>query len=248
MKFGLIGKGLSHSYSKAFFEEYFARNEISATYDNLSLEAISEFEALAREFCGFNVTIPYKQAIIPFLDELDPVAERIGAVNCISNFNGVLKGYNTDYYGFAESLKPLLRADTKAALVLGSGGAARAVCVALEDLGVSWNIVSRSGREGLLRYSDLSEKIISDNPLIINATPCGMFPKTDESPQIPYEFLSDRNICYDLIYNPAETEFLRKSRERGATIKNGLQMLELQALKSMEIFNLKKLKDDEQFE
>ena len=238
MKFGLIGKGLSHSYSKGFFEEFFSKNKIDAIYDNISLEDISEFEYKKDLYQGFNVTSPYKESIIPFLGSLSQEAKRIGAVNCIKNDNGTLKGYNTDYYGFMYSLKPLLLPEDQNALILGSGGASKAVSAVLSDLNIKHIIVSREGRKNILSYKELAREIVEQHSLIINTTPLGMYPNCENFPNIPYQFLGEKHLCFDLIYNPPETEFLRQSKAMGARTQNGLEMLHRQAIKSMEIFEL----------
>jgi len=244
--FGLIGYPLSHSFSAKFFAEKFASEGISdAGYQLFPLESISEITtliALQPDLQGFNITIPYKVAILPFLDHISDAAKSVGAVNCVKierNESGItLTGLNTDVYGFRESLTPVLKHIHKNALVLGTGGAAKAVCYTLNELGINYTLVSRSGnKESVLNYSQLSEKIVSGNLLIINTSPVGTFPDVDKCPDIPYQFLGSKHLLFDLIYNPDETKFLRLGREAGATTLNGANMLVLQAEKSWEIWN-----------
>lgn len=190
---------------------------------------------------GLNITIPYKTEIIPYLDELSPVAKSIGAVNCIkitgNGFNLSLKGYNTDADAYRETLKPLLQNEHSNALVLGTGGAARAVCYALKDLNIEYTLVSRKEKPGVLTYSDINKQIIYEHSLIINATPVGMFPDENHCPPLPYKALTPKHLIYDLIYNPEETLFLKKGKEAGAQVKNGLEMLYLQAEMSWKVWN-----------
>ena len=258
-KYGLLGHPLGHSFSRKFHNDRFARLSIDAEYVNFDLADIQELPAvLASEpsLCGLNVTIPYKQQVMQFLDELDPVAERIEAVNtvCIrripadqpSHLPGLwLKGYNTDIIGFRDSLIPLLRqaglldAEGQAlqgsqALILGTGGASRAVRVALEDLGIVPVFVSRSSSPGRLTYADLTAEVMAAHRVIVNCSPVGMYPHVDECPDIPYLHLTPQHICYDLIYNPAVTQFLAKAHEKGALTLSGGAMLEGQAIASYE--------------
>jgi shikimate dehydrogenase len=244
--FGLIGYPLSHSFSAKYFAKKFASENISdADYQLFPLEDISEITTLIslhRDLQGFNITIPYKLAILPYLDHISDEAKSIGAVNCVKierNESGyTLTGYNTDVYGFRESLLPALKPFHTKALVLGTGGAAKAVCYTLNELGLKYTLVSRTGNLGsVLSYTQLTEKIISDNQLIINTSPLGTFPDIDKCPDIPYHFLTKKHLLFDLIYNPAETKFLRLGREAGAQTLNGSIMLELQAEKSWEIWN-----------
>ena len=244
--FGLIGYPLSHSFSAKYFAKKFESESITDTdYRLFPLENIAEVTSLIElqpDLQGFNITIPYKIAILSYLDELSEAAKSVGAVNCVKierDASGVrLTGHNTDVYGFRESLVPFLKPFHTKALVLGTGGASKAVCFTLQELGIRYTMVSRSGNgESVLNYSQLNEQIISDNLLIINTTPVGTFPDTEKCPDIPYKFLSSNHLLFDLIYNPAETKFLRLGREAGATILNGAHMLELQAEKSWEIWN-----------
>ncbi len=246
--FGLIGYPLSHSFSAKYFEKKFATESISdADYRLFPLENISGITSLIeqhQDLQGFNITIPYKVTILPYLSHISVEAESIGAVNCIKidrNANQVkLYGYNTDEYGFRESIKTAIRSYQTNALVLGTGGAAKAVCYTLQQLGIKFTLVSRSAvQKSVLKYSQLTEDIIKDNLLIINTTPLGTYPVIDVCPDIPYHFLGTRHLLFDLVYNPDETMFLRKGREAGATTLNGYKMLELQAEKSWEIWNEK---------
>lgn len=240
-KYGLIGRPLGHSFSAGFFAEKFTREKIDATYDNYELLDIPHyFMDLVKsmpELRGLNVTIPYKQDVIPYLNELSDEAKAIGAVNVVKinhreDGSVYLKGFNSDVIGFSESIKPLLHPWHKKALVLGTGGASKAVVYGLKKMGLIPTYVSRHHREDGLTYQDLSPEIINDNLVIINCSPVGMFPHVDESPAIPYNYLTPKHVLYDLVYNPLETKFLHKGAERGCTIKNGLEMLHLQALAS----------------
>jgi len=209
-------------------------------YTNFDLEHIQEFKETLKtpNLGGINVTIPYKKDVIPFLDSLDPVAQEIGAVNVIKILpNQKLVGYNSDYYGFTESLKPLLNDSIKKALILGTGGASKAIAYALKQLNIQYTFVSRRPQTDQFTYSDLDEHILNDYRLIINCTPLGTHPDIANSPEIPYGFLTKNHVLYDLIYNPSETTFLKKGKKQGATIANGSQMLVLQAEKSWEIWN-----------
>lgn len=238
-QYGLIGFPLSHSFSPDFFNQKFEQNNIAAIYKSYPIEDIALLPKLLFEesgLKGLNVTIPYKTSVIPYLDFISKEAQQIGAVNCIKIAGAKLFGYNTDHYGFTASLKPLLAQGIKAALVLGSGGSAQAVIYALRQMNIAYQIVSHSG-QGNYDYSDLNEEIIQSHLLIINTTPLGMYPHTENYPAIPYSFLSEKHLLFDLIYNPEQTAFLRQGAARGAAIKNGLEMLQLQAEKSWEIWN-----------
>lgn len=253
-KFGLIGYPLGHSFSKSYYLEKFEREGIQGVdYDLYPLETISDFPRLLAEdplLLGVNVTIPYKIAVMNYLDALSPEAAAIGAVNCIRierNAGGqaYLKGYNTDVFGFAQSLQPLLKDWHRRALVLGNGGAARAVCYALEHLGIEWRLVSRTPQKQQmdtgapqlqLGYDELDQDIFEKHLLIINTTPLGTFPAIDQAPDIPYKWLGAQHLLYDLIYNPAETTFMSKGKAQGATVKNGHEMLILQAERNWDIW------------
>ena len=241
--YGLLGYPLGHSFSRAFFTEKFTREGIAAEYLNFELPGIEQFDAevLARHprLRGFNVTIPYKQAIIPRLDSLTEEAAAIGAVNVVRvepAANGQrLVGTNSDWIGFTQSLRPLLQAEDREALILGTGGASRAVVYSLERLGIRPHLVSRQARQGVLDYAVLPQWMERCR-LIVNCTPLGMFPHVDDCPPIPYEQITPAHLLYDLVYNPAETLFLRKGAERGARTKNGAEMLERQALAAWEFW------------
>ena len=244
-KFGLIGFPLSHSFSRKFFTEKFANEGINAVYLNFELENIGELSHLISthpDLEGFNVTIPYKEQIISYLDQIDESAAQIQAVNTVklSRFDRRISfhGYNTDIHGFQKSIKPLLQKYHHKALVLGTGGASKAVIKALENLGIDAILVSRNPEEkGEISYTDLDEDIMDSYKIVINTTPIGTFPNIDGCPAIPFEWITSKHLLFDLVYNPEVTEFLKQGRERGATIKNGLEMLHLQALAAWEIWN-----------
>ena len=242
--YGLIGYPLSHSFSKGFFAEKFAREGIQGClYDSFSIPAITDLTTLINQYGvqlqGLNVTIPYKQAVIPFLDELSPAAETMKAVNCIHFKDGKKIGYNTDAIGFRRSLEPLLKPHHEKALVLGTGGAAKAVQYVLEALNIPYRLVSRKAVAGVITYDDLNADLMADHTVIVNTTPLGMYPNADAAPALPYEHITPQHLLYDLIYNPALTAFLQKGADKGATIKNGHEMLILQAEASWEIWNEK---------
>ncbi len=245
--YGLIGFPLKHSFSSKYFTEKFEKEGINAEYLNFEIEDILQIREVIlfnQRLRGLNVTIPYKEQVIPFLQEISPKAREIGAVNVIKidrlpndMYNYRLTGYNTDYIGFKKSIEPLIRPEIhKKALVLGTGGASKAVTHALADLGIEWKYVSRTLGGTRFTYADLTQEIIDEYKIIINASPVGTFPKTDECPDIPYQFLSQHHLLYDLVYNPAETLFLKKGKSQGATIKNGAEMLQLQAEAAWEIW------------
>lgn len=243
-KFGLIGKNISYSFSKKYFTEKFKNLELNNyTYENFDLQAIEDFPVMYKDLRdqiqGFNVTIPYKQDIIKYLDEIDEDANTIGAVNTIKILKeGKLKGYNTDIYGFENSLRPLLHSHIKKALILGTGGASKAIAFVLKKNDIYCNFVSRNPTNPqTISYDDLDVRVISKHHLIINCTPVGTFPNIESSPGIPYEFLGDKHFLFDLVYNPEVSTFLAKGEERGAKIKNGEEMLQLQADRSWEIWN-----------
>ena len=243
--FGLIGYPLSHSFSKKFFSEKFENEQIAdCKYELFPIEKADEMMDLIRKnpsLCGLNVTIPHKLNVIPFLTEIDDAAKNIGAVNCISiDQNGnkpVLKGYNTDAYGFAESLKPLLEKQHQKALIFGDGGAAKAVKYVLEQFNIPYLVVVRNPVPNAILYSAITAEILDEYKLLINTTPLGMLPNLDSFPSIPYQFLTDQHLAYDLVYNPEEPVFLTKAKAQGAKIKNGLEMLYLQAERSWYIWN-----------
>lgn len=245
--YGLIGYPLIHSFSQNFFNQKFESEGIDARYINFEIPDIGDFMEVISEnpaLQGLNVTIPYKEQVIPYMDEMDPDAAKIGAVNVIKFIRGKgdslkFKGYNSDIIGFCDSLKPLLKPHHRKALVLGTGGAAKAVTQGLINLGVETVYVSRTRREGVLTYRDLTPGVMAEHTIIVNTTPLGMYPHTDECPDIPYDELTPRHLCYDLLYNPDVTLFMKKSEERGAEVKNGLEMLLLQAFAAWNIWNAK---------
>jgi len=245
--FGLLGKNISYSFSRGYFAKKFKEEAIrNCEYVNFDIASIDDFSVLIKknspQLKGLNVTIPYKEEIIPFLDKIDKKVKKIGAVNTIKiTKRGELKGFNTDVYGFEKSLEPLLKQHHKKALILGTGGASKAVTFALKKLGIKYKLVSRNPQKKReISYQELSKKIIQKNLLIINCTPLGTHPNIDLFPNIPYQFITKNHLLYDLIYNPNETIFLSKGKEKEATIKNGLEMLELQAEKSWKIWNSNK--------
>lgn len=241
-KFGLIGKKLGHSFSKKYFTAKFEREGIvDAQYDLYELERIDELQALLKrepELVGLNVTIPYKEEVIPLLDELDNAAARIGAVNTIKIANGHTKGYNTDYIGFKNTLEAFYpQAKYKKALVLGTGGASKAICTALSDLGIFYTLVSRNPIAGGLSYGQLTKELLQEYNLIVNTTPLGMAPDTHTFPELPYESITPEHFAYDIVYNPEKTVFLERCEAAGAKIMNGLGMLHGQAEAAWQIWN-----------
>jgi shikimate dehydrogenase len=261
--YGLIGFPLSHSFSKKFFTEKFEKQNIKdAAYDLFQIEDIKELPALLRKnanLCGLNVTVPYKIAVLKYLDWIEHDARNAGAVNCIrimaespvlAAFTGEvgvkghdfrLEGFNTDIYGFEASLRPLLKNQHDQALILGDGGAARAVKCVLDNVGITFKSVTRKPAEGHILFGDLKPHHINQHTVIINTTPIGMSPNVDECPPIPYEAITDKHLLYDLIYNPEQTLFLKKGAEQGAVTKNGYEMLVLQAERSWEIWNSREI-------
>jgi shikimate dehydrogenase len=242
--FGLIGSTVSHSFSKSYFDEKFFREGLrDYHYELFPLGKIQDIQTLLKEnegLCGLNVTLPYKEQVLKYLHEIDPAAEKIGAVNVIRVQNGKLKGYNTDSDAFFETIEKWLPKDKSyRALVLGSGGSSKAVRQALTKLGVEHKIVSREKEKGDYSYEDINNnpKEIAESLLVINTTPLGMHPNTDAMPPLDLEQLTKDHYVYDLIYNPARTQFLQKAEMRGSTIKNGLEMLHIQAEKSWQIWN-----------
>lgn len=243
-KYGLIGYPLGHSFSKEFFNRKFSDEKREAVYLNFEIPSIEKFTEIIDsnpELKGLNVTIPYKQQIIPFLNALDTDAKNIGAVNVIKfshNEKGErqLTGFNSDIIGFKESIRPLLNPSHQKALILGTGGASKAVKHGLEQLGLTPTFVSRTAKEGQLTYADLTEKIMTTHTVIVNTTPLGMFPKVDNCPDIPYEMLTPHHLLFDLVYNPDETLFMKKGKAYGAVTKNGLEMLHLQAVAAWKIW------------
>lgn len=241
-QFGLIGFPLSHSFSRKYFNEKFVKESIQGvSYENYPIESIEQFKSLfdAPDFMGINVTIPYKQQIIPYLDGLDSSAERIGAVNVVKRMkDGKLIGFNSDYAGFKNSLSQLIPDNfSSKALILGTGGAAKAVEVALQDLNIPYRYVSRTAKESILSYEQLKSIDLNEYQLIINSSPLGMYPNVNDAPDIPYAKLTSNHFLYDLIYNPDVTLFMKKGQEKGAKTLNGLAMLIGQAERAWEIWN-----------
>jgi shikimate dehydrogenase len=244
-KFGLIGYPLTHSFSKRYFTEKFETEKIDSTYDNYEINNIGKFTEIIAdnpELVGLNVTIPYKEQVIPFLDELNESAKEIRAVNTVKitrSVSGIhLKGFNTDTFGFETSLKPLLKEHHKKALILGTGGASKALKYVLGKLGIEFISASiEELKENEIRYEEIDEKMMAERHLIINATPLGTYPKVETYANIPYQFITNRHLLFDLVYNPEVTQFMAKGLEKGATVKNGYEMLLNQAIKSYEIWN-----------
>lgn len=246
--YGLIGFPLKHSFSAKFFAEKFHREGIDAEYLNFEIENIHEIRRVIlfhQHMKGLNVTIPYKEKVLPFLHDISPEAEKIGAVNAIKvdrkpgdMYFYRLTGYNTDYIGFRDSLSPLLNpAVHRKALILGTGGASKAVAQALQDLNIDWQYVSRTPQGNRLTYDMLTPEIMSTHQLIVNASPVGTFPHSDVCPDIPYQLLTADHLLYDLVYNPEETLFLKKGKAQETVTKNGREMLEIQAAAAWEIWN-----------
>ena len=256
-KYGIIGYPLVHSFSLGYFTEKFRKEGLEdCEYRTFPIQNISDFPEIIKnnpDLCGLNVTHPHKIGVIYYLDKLDEAAKEIDAVNCIkvvnshpveSFFSGELsstqvrlEGYNTDAYGFEKSLKPLLKRHHQKALILGDGGASRAVAYVLRKLDIEYLIVSRRARSKQVSYNELTAELMADHLLVINTTPLGTYPAIEGCPDIPYEYLSSRHLTYDLVYNPAETEFLKRAKAKGAQTKNGLEMLHIQAEKAWEIWN-----------
>ncbi len=239
--YGLIGKNINYSFSKNFFNNKFENEKIDAIYINFDIKKIEEFKTIVTEnnISGLNITIPYKESIINQLDYVDPTAKKIGAVNTIKFHNNILSGYNTDYLGFYTSIKNIVNSNTKA-LILGTGGASKAIAYTLKILKIKYLFVSRSKKnKNYINYNEISKEIINKHNLIINCTPLGTFPEINQIPQIPISLITKRHIVYDLIYNPSKSLLLKKSEENGATIINGYQMLENQAMESWKIWNSK---------
>lgn len=238
-KFGLIGKTLGHSFSKQFFEQKFESEQIAATFENIELATISEVKTVLKAgFSGLSVTVPYKTAIIPFLDELSVEALAIGAVNSIGFENGKAIGYNTDAHGFHQSIKPFLTNQHERAVIIGTGGAAKAVAYVLQQIGLNVVFVARNPQgENEFPFEVLNEHMIHACKLIVHCTPVGTFPNNADCVPFPFAQLTREHLCIDLIYNPAETRFLAQCKAAGATVLNGYSMLQEQAIKSWEIWN-----------
>ena len=241
-RYGIIGKPLGHSYSERYFTELFAREGIDAQYKPYPIDHIEEVRELLKQLDGFNVTYPYKEAILPYLSEIDSVAQEIGAVNVVHQG----KGYNTDWIGFRDSLAPLVHSGEKA-LLLGTGGVSKAIQYALTEMGVGWTLVSRrlgerrearGERREVIGYEEVDEQVMREHRIIVNCTPLGMHPYENEWPNIPYEYLSKEHLLYDCIYNPERTLFLQKGEEMGCQVKNGLEMLHRQADEAWRVFRV----------
>ena len=243
-KYGLIGYPLGHSFSIGYHNQRFADEGINAKYINFEIPSIDSLPEVLNsnpELKGLNVTIPYKEKVIEFLDYISPEARAIGAVNVIrvvhEGKNIKLRGYNSDVIGFTQSIEPMLESYHKKALVLGTGGASKAIAYGLKSLGIEPVFVSRYERPGTIQYGSITPDVVHEYPVIVNCTPLGMFPKVDTCPDLPYEAMDDKNILYDLIYNPDETLFMKLGAKQGASVKNGLEMLLLQAFASWEFWN-----------
>ncbi|MBQ3624294.1 MAG: shikimate dehydrogenase [Prevotella sp.] len=243
-KYGLIGYPLGHSFSISYFNEKFESEGIDAVYENFEIPQIDDVKEIIDsnpDLKGLNVTIPYKQQVLKYIKELSPEAKAIGAVNVIriehKGNKTVLKGFNSDVIGFTKSIEPILNTYHKKALILGTGGAAKAVQYGLQSLGIETLFVSRTKKKNAITYEEVTADIVREYNVIVNCTPVGMYPHIDECPKLPYEAMDSHTLLYDLLYNPDETKFLRLGAERGATVKNGLEMLLLQAFVSWEIWN-----------
>ena len=238
--FGLIGKDISYSFSKKFFTQKFINEGLNnCSYENYDISSISKLLEVINDtkIKGLNVTIPYKESVIELLNHIDPIAKKIGAVNTIKiDKQNKLLGYNTDYIGFKQSLESNI-SNQKRALILGTGGASKAIVYALKTLNIKTLLVSRKKREESINYEDISNQVIKDHTIIINCTPLGTYPNIEECPKIPYQYITERHLCYDLIYNPIKTKFLILSEKKGASIINGNEMLENQAMESWKIWN-----------
>ena len=240
-QFGLRGYPLSHSFSKKYFTQKFAEEGIhNCNYELYPIASINEFPALLQEVKGLegiNVTIPYKEAVLPFLDEQTAAVQEIGACNCIHIKDGKLIGHNTDVTGFRQSIEPFLQPHHQQALILGTGGAAKAVAWVFKQLGIRFQIVSRKKTATTISYDELDAAMMQTVELVINTTPLGMQPNVLDKPSLPYHCINNRFLCYDLVYNPEKTRFLQLAEEQGATIKNGADMLLIQAEESWKIWN-----------
>ena len=243
-KYGLLGYPLGHSFSRNYFNQKFEAERIDAEYLNFEIPEIKEIKNVIKEnpeLNGLNVTIPYKEQVVPYLDDLDEDARLIGAVNVIKFSKGLfgkvkLKGYNSDIIGFKQSIEPLLKEHHRKALILGTGGASKAVFQGLKQLGVASTFVSRKAKEYCITYEEITPKVMEQYTVIVNTTPLGMYPNVNACPDIPYDLLTSDHLLYDLLYNPDETLFMRKGKEKGAVVKNGLEMLLLQAFAAWEIW------------
>ncbi|MGB5497911.1 MAG: shikimate dehydrogenase [Maribacter sp.] len=240
-RFGLVGKNISYSFSKEYFTQKFKESGLDHhSYENFDLVSIEDFQELIRlnkNLKGLNITIPYKEVVMPYLDKLSRKAKKIGAVNTIKFTKKGLKGFNTDIYGFKKSIQPFLKKHHKKALILGTGGASKAVAFVFGELEIKYKYVSRNPEKNQLGYGDLNLEVLKKYTLIVNCTPQGTFPNIEDKPAIPYQYISKEHLLFDLIYNPEKTAFLLEGEKRGASICNGLRMLELQAEKAWKIWN-----------
>ena len=240
VRFGLVGKDISYSFSRGYFTKKFADLGLEDhSYENFDFQAIEEIQDVLdnnSDIKGMNVTIPYKQEVMPFLTELDPEAEKIGAVNTIQFSKNGLKGFNTDAYGFKNAMAPFLKPHHTKALILGTGGASKAVAYVLGELGISYVFVSRNPGKNKISYDQVTEEVLKEHTILVNCTPLGTHPNIEQRPALPYEFITDQHFLFDLIYNPEKTAFLAAGEAKGAQISNGLRMLELQADRSWEIW------------
>ena len=239
--YGLVGKSISYSFSEKYFTEKFKKDKIqNCTYKNFDLNNIKDLVSILKEndLKGLNITIPYKEQVLSYLDEIEDNAKLIGAINTIKiNKDKTLTGYNTDFIGFINTLRPHINSNCKKALILGTGGASKAIEYGLKKLNIESKKISRNKKKGDLTYQEIDSDIIKEYQIIINTTPIGTYPDIENCPDIPYKYLTKKHICYDLIYNPDETTFLRKSKKKGAITINGLRMLEIQAEESWKIWN-----------
>ncbi|MFX0558314.1 shikimate dehydrogenase family protein [Maribacter sp. CXY002] len=240
-KFGLVGRNISYSFSRGYFAKKFEKLGLKGySYENFDLSKIEEFKDVITkvdDLKGLNVTIPYKQDVIPYLDKLSDAAKKIGAVNTIKISEKGLIGHNTDAYGFQKSIEPYLKKHHNKALILGTGGASKAIAYVLDNLNIAYAFVSRTGKNNGYTYEELSKKVLQDHLVIINCTPIGTFPDIEAKPNLPYQHIVENHLLFDLIYNPEKTAFLKKGEEKGATILNGAKMLELQAEQAWKIWN-----------
>nr|WP_298999435.1 shikimate dehydrogenase [uncultured Allomuricauda sp.] len=239
-RYGLLGKNISYSFSKGYFSKKFKALQLEEhSYENFDIQTIEEFPKILEQvnLKGLNVTIPYKESILPYLSEIDADAEQIGAVNTIKFTENGLKGFNTDAYGFQKSLEPFLKTHHSKALILGTGGASKAIRFVLNNLGLETQYVSRNKTNNVLTYTQLDSGVLNEFTVIVNCTPLGTFPDVDKKPDIPYQHITDKHLLFDLVYNPEVTTFLKLGQEKGASICNGFKMLELQADRSWEIWN-----------
>lgn len=238
-RYGLLGKTLGHSFSKAFFTELFIEKQVDATYSNFELASADVIpDLLKEELSGISVTIPYKEAIIPFLDELSPEASAIGAVNCVDFKDGITIGYNTDTYGFQQSIKPFLTNKHERAMIIGTGGASKAIAYVLKQLGIDCIFISRQPKgDNQFAYTDINVHMLNACKLVVNCTPVGMYPNVDDCFVFPFEYLTEDHLVVDIIYNPVQTKFLEQAKNAGAQILNGESMLKQQALMAWKIWN-----------